>query len=180
MKDMVRFNGLEVGYDIPAVPGMFEEEIQTPCLVLDLNALERNIKKMGDYAAAHGMRHRVHGKMHKSVDVAKLQIEPLIKEFVILPAVIGAHAEEHFARALAQHFSRRIARRDAIVIGFVRDAERIEILYSLRLWHRRIGDQTDRAALVAKPDERFARLVKGISAIMDDAPNITENGIILV
>ena len=26
---------------------------------------------MGDYAKAHGMRHRVHGKMHKSVDVAK-------------------------------------------------------------------------------------------------------------
>ena len=41
-----------------------------PCLVLDLDALERNIKKMGDYAAAKGMRHRVHGKMHKSVDVA--------------------------------------------------------------------------------------------------------------
>jgi 3-hydroxy-D-aspartate aldolase len=30
---------------------------------------------MGDYAKAHGMRHRVHGKMHKSVDVAKLQME---------------------------------------------------------------------------------------------------------
>jgi 3-hydroxy-D-aspartate aldolase len=43
--------------------------------VLDLDALERNIKKMGDYAKAHGMRHRVHGKMHKSVDVAKLQVE---------------------------------------------------------------------------------------------------------
>ena len=28
---------------------------------------------MGDYAASKGMRHRVHGKMHKSVDVAKLQ-----------------------------------------------------------------------------------------------------------
>lgn len=28
---------------------------------------------MGDYAKAHGMRHRVHGKMHKSVDVAPLQ-----------------------------------------------------------------------------------------------------------
>jgi 3-hydroxy-D-aspartate aldolase len=50
-------------------------DIQTPCLVLDLDALERNIKKMGDYAKAHGMRHRVHGKMHKSVDVAKLQVE---------------------------------------------------------------------------------------------------------
>ncbi|MBR9883440.1 MAG: DSD1 family PLP-dependent enzyme [Oceanospirillales bacterium] len=64
---------LEVGYDVPAVPGMDEADIQTPCLILDLDALERNIKKMGDYAKAHGMRHRVHGKMHKSVDVAKLQ-----------------------------------------------------------------------------------------------------------
>ncbi|MCU0828502.1 MAG: DSD1 family PLP-dependent enzyme [Tabrizicola sp.] len=67
------FQGLEVGYDIPALPGMDEGDIQTPCLVLDLDALERNIVKMGDYAKAHGMRHRVHGKMHKSVDVAKLQ-----------------------------------------------------------------------------------------------------------
>jgi len=69
----VNFDKLEVGYDIPAVPGMAEADIQTPCLILDLDALERNIKKMGDYAKAHGMRHRVHGKMHKSVDVAKLQ-----------------------------------------------------------------------------------------------------------
>jgi 3-hydroxy-D-aspartate aldolase len=67
------FQGLEVGFDIPALPGMDEADIQTPCLVLDLDALERNIVKMGDYAKAHGMRHRVHGKMHKSVDVAKLQ-----------------------------------------------------------------------------------------------------------
>ena len=75
MKDVIDIDTLEVGYDIPALPGMDESEIQTPCLVLDLDALERNIKKMGDYAAAHGMRHRVHGKMHKSVDVAKLQVE---------------------------------------------------------------------------------------------------------
>jgi 3-hydroxy-D-aspartate aldolase len=68
-----KFEGLEVGYDIPALPGMAEADIQTPCLILDLDALERNIVKMGDYAKAHGMRHRVHGKMHKSVDVAKLQ-----------------------------------------------------------------------------------------------------------
>lgn len=64
---------LEVGYDVPAAIGMDESEIQTPCLILDLDALERNIIKMGDYARAHGMRHRAHGKMHKSVDVAKLQ-----------------------------------------------------------------------------------------------------------
>ncbi len=75
MKDSAHLDGFEVGYDIPALPGMDEADVQTPCLVLDLDALERNVKKMGDYAKAHGMRHRVHGKMHKSVDVAKLQVE---------------------------------------------------------------------------------------------------------
>ena len=73
MNAPTRFDGLEVGYDVPALPGMDATDIQTPCLILDLDALERNIRKMGDYARAHGMRHRVHGKMHKSVDVAKLQ-----------------------------------------------------------------------------------------------------------
>ncbi|WP_323005282.1 3-hydroxy-D-aspartate aldolase BhcC [Pseudorhodobacter sp.] len=73
MNASVNFDKFDVGYDIPAKPGMDEADIQTPCLILDLDALERNIKKMGDYAKAHGMRHRVHGKMHKSVDVAKLQ-----------------------------------------------------------------------------------------------------------
>lgn len=67
------FDGLEVGYDIPALPGMSEADIQTPCLVLDLDALERNIAKMGKFARDMGVRHRVHGKMHKSVDVALLQ-----------------------------------------------------------------------------------------------------------
>ncbi|WP_371223169.1 3-hydroxy-D-aspartate aldolase BhcC [Roseovarius sp. 2305UL8-3] len=73
MNATVKLEELEVGFDVPALPGMDEADIQTPALVLDLDALERNIKKMGDYAKAHGMRHRVHGKMHKSVDVAKLQ-----------------------------------------------------------------------------------------------------------
>ncbi|MCF6443745.1 3-hydroxy-D-aspartate aldolase BhcC [Nereida sp. MMG025] len=75
MNKQPSFEEFEVGFDIPAKPGMDESEIQTPSLVLDLDALERNIKKMGDYAKAHGMRHRVHGKMHKSVDVAKMQVE---------------------------------------------------------------------------------------------------------
>ncbi len=75
MNKPVNIDQLEVGFDIPAAIGMDEADIQTPSLVLDLDALERNIKKMGDYAKAHGMRHRVHGKMHKSVDVAQLQVD---------------------------------------------------------------------------------------------------------
>jgi 3-hydroxy-D-aspartate aldolase len=73
MKDSANLNDYEVGYDIPAAIGMDEADIQTPCLVLDLDALERNITKMGQFAKDMGVRHRVHGKMHKSVDVALLQ-----------------------------------------------------------------------------------------------------------
>lgn len=64
----------EVGYDIPALPGMAESEIQTPCLVVDLPALERNIAKMQALADEMGVRLRVHGKMHKSSHIALLQI----------------------------------------------------------------------------------------------------------
>ena len=34
-----KFAGMEVGYDVPALPGMSFDEIQTPCLILDLDAL---------------------------------------------------------------------------------------------------------------------------------------------
>ncbi len=73
MSTQTNLDGLEVGFDVPALPGMNAVDIQTPCLVLDLDALERNVKKMGDLARDMGVRHRAHGKMHKSVDVAKLQ-----------------------------------------------------------------------------------------------------------
>ena len=62
-----------LGFDIPAHVGMPESQIQTPCLVLDLDALERNIQRMGEFASSHGVKHRAHAKMHKSVDVARLQ-----------------------------------------------------------------------------------------------------------
>ncbi len=75
MNALVNLSEPEVGYNIPAAVGMAEADIQTPSLVVDLDALERNIVKMKQFAAEMGVRHRVHGKMHKSVDVAKLQME---------------------------------------------------------------------------------------------------------
>ena len=66
-------DNFEVGFNIPAFVGMNELDIQTPCLVLDLDALERNIIKMKDLVMSMGVRHRIHGKMHKAVDVALLQ-----------------------------------------------------------------------------------------------------------
>ncbi len=73
MRDAIGTDHLDVGFDVPARIGMDASEIQTPCLVLDLDALERNIAKMGELARRMGVRHRIHAKMHKSIDIALLQ-----------------------------------------------------------------------------------------------------------
>jgi 3-hydroxy-D-aspartate aldolase len=48
--------------------------LQTPALVLDLDAFERNVERMMTHAHAHGLAVRPHAKTHKSVEVAKRQI----------------------------------------------------------------------------------------------------------
>src|SRR5215475_16146393 len=48
--------------------------LDTPALLLDLDAFERNIAKMADYARARGVALRPHAKTHKSVDIARRQI----------------------------------------------------------------------------------------------------------
>ncbi len=65
----------EVGYNIPAKPGMDAADIQTPCLMVEMDVLEENLDKMQKHADDMGVRLRVHGKMHKSADIAKMQIE---------------------------------------------------------------------------------------------------------
>ena len=70
-----KFDTLEVGYNVPAAVGMSEADIQTPALVIDLDAFERNIIKMRDFCRQMGVRHRAHGKMHKSADVARVQMQ---------------------------------------------------------------------------------------------------------
>ncbi|MEO3416361.1 3-hydroxy-D-aspartate aldolase BhcC [Roseovarius sp. CAU 1744] len=129
---------LEVGYDVPALPGMDEADIQTPALVLDLDALERNIKKMGDYAKAHGMRHRVHGKMHKSVDVAKLQEK--------LGGAVGVCCQKV---SEAEVFVRG-GIKDVLVSNQVRDAAKIDRLAQLPKLGSRIIVCVDDLANVAE------------------------------
>ena len=47
----------------------------TPALVLDLDAMERNIATMTAYAAEAGVAVRPHAKTHKSVQIARRQID---------------------------------------------------------------------------------------------------------
>jgi D-serine deaminase-like pyridoxal phosphate-dependent protein len=48
--------------------------IDTPALVVDLDAMERNLERMAEFARTHRMRLRPHAKMHKSAAIAKLQM----------------------------------------------------------------------------------------------------------
>ncbi|MBI4028729.1 MAG: alanine racemase [Verrucomicrobia bacterium] len=49
-------------------------ELDTPCLLVNLDALHSNLKRMADYCRKHGLNLRPHTKTHKSPDIARLQI----------------------------------------------------------------------------------------------------------
>jgi D-threonine aldolase len=49
--------------------------IDTPALVIDLDAMDRNLLAMQDFADAKGVKLRPHAKMHKSAELALLQMQ---------------------------------------------------------------------------------------------------------
>lgn len=48
--------------------------IDTPSLVIDLDAMDRNLARMAAFASEHRLRLRPHAKMHKSAELAQLQM----------------------------------------------------------------------------------------------------------
>lgn len=54
--------------------GKSVHDIDTPSLVIDLDAMHRNLRRMAEFARHHNIRWRPHAKLHKSVALAKLQI----------------------------------------------------------------------------------------------------------
>ncbi len=116
MNAITKVSDLEVGYNVPALVGMDEKDIQTPCLVVDLDAFEKNVTTMRDLCRKMGMRHRVHGKMHKSADVAHWQMEHGDAVGICCQKVSEA---ESFARA---------GIKDVLVSNQVRDPAKIDRL----------------------------------------------------
>src|SRR5262249_24871883 len=68
---------LQITEESPGVTisGMHVSEIDTPALVVDLDIMERNLARVADYSREHNLRLRPHTKTHKSVRLAKRQIE---------------------------------------------------------------------------------------------------------
>src|SRR6266849_2995059 len=54
--------------------GIALEEVDTPALVLDLDALDRNLLRMADAVKGSGVRLRPHAKSHKCAEIARRQI----------------------------------------------------------------------------------------------------------
>lgn len=50
-------------------------ELDTPALIVDLDVLCSNVKRMADYARQHGLRLRPHIKTHKVIEIARMQME---------------------------------------------------------------------------------------------------------
>ena len=55
-------------------PGQPVAALDTPALVIDIDAMERNLARMAAFARTHRLRLRPHAKTHKSATIAKLQI----------------------------------------------------------------------------------------------------------
>jgi 3-hydroxy-D-aspartate aldolase len=58
----------------PAAPGAPLNEVDTPALVIDLDAFERNLERMAAFVRKTGVRLRPHAKTHKSPIIAGKQI----------------------------------------------------------------------------------------------------------
>jgi len=58
----------------PARIGDTLDQIDTPALIIDLDALDRNLRKMAEFAKKAGVRLRPHAKTHKSTAVALRQV----------------------------------------------------------------------------------------------------------
>jgi D-serine deaminase-like pyridoxal phosphate-dependent protein len=60
---------------LAALQGAGVAAIDTPALVIDLDAMDRNLARMTSFAQTHHLRLRPHAKMHKSAALARLQMQ---------------------------------------------------------------------------------------------------------
>ncbi|MDB5846675.1 MAG: alanine racemase, partial [Rhodoferax sp.] len=61
-------------HDLGGLVGQSVDAIDTPALVVDLDAMDRNLARMATFATQHGIRWRPHAKMHKSAALALQQM----------------------------------------------------------------------------------------------------------
>ena len=127
--------------------------IDTPALVVDLDAMERNIQRMADFARKHQIRWRPHAKMHKSAEIA------------LLLERAGAHG----------HCVQKVAEAEALAAGGVTDLYiSNEVLAAGKLLRAarlaaQLASRGGRLAIAVDSEEGIARLAEAMRAAGSDA-----------
>lgn len=160
-----------------ARPGDPIAAIDTPALVLDLDAFERNLRRMADALKGHPVRLRPHGKSHKCPEIALRQValgavgvccqkvseaavfvEAGIADVLVTNQVVGAGKLRHLAE-LARRARIGVLADDALQVQALSEAARaqsvsIDVYVEIDVGGRRCG---------VTPGEAAARLARQIA-----------------
>lgn len=162
----------------PASAGIPLEDVDTPALVLDLDALERNIARMAESVKGSGVRLRPHAKSHKCAEIARRQIaagavgicsqkvseaEALvaggIADVLVTNEIVGGQKTARLAR-LARESKVAVLADDAGNVAGLDDAARAEGVRLDVLVELNVG--ADRCGIA--PGEPALALARGIAA----------------
>jgi D-serine deaminase-like pyridoxal phosphate-dependent protein len=69
-----RFIEIEARISRHDLQDIFKEDLPTPCMLVDQEIFEANLRKMADHCRATGIQLRPHVKVHKSTEIARRQL----------------------------------------------------------------------------------------------------------
>ena len=163
-------SGLGNWHDAPAVVGASVDAIDTPALIIELDALERNLAEVHAVIQTAGIAVRSHAKAHKCPDIALRQmqagasgicvqkaseaepfIEVGIKNILITNQVVGVRKVERVAR-MAAHAHMGLCVDNIVQIQQIGAAARrhgvaIDVYIEIDVGHGRCGVATPAAAI---------------------------------
>lgn len=172
---------------LPAAVGMPLAEVDTPCLILDLDAFERNLQRLKDSVAGRNVLVRPHAKSHKCPQIALRQIalgavgvccqkvseaeamvQGGVRDVLIANEVVGAPKLKRLA-ALARQAQIAVCADDAENVAALDAAARafgvrLDVLVEVNVGANRCGVEPGEPAvtlarrIAASPNLRFAGL----------------------
>ena len=164
-------------------------QLTTPAVVIDLDKVERNIKRHQNYANAHGLKLRPHIKTHKLPRIAEMQLRagaigitcqkvseaeamvagtPEIKDVLITYNILGAEKLERLAALAKKVRLSVVADNESVVAGlsqrFAQEAKPLTVLVECDTGAHRCG--------VATPEDAAA-----LAQIIAGSPGLTFGGL---
>ncbi|WP_447758692.1 DSD1 family PLP-dependent enzyme [Sphingopyxis fribergensis] len=139
-------------------------DLNTPVLILDVDALDRNIGRMAALTAQHGVALRPHAKTHKSVDIARRQ--KAAGAVGVCCAKIG-EAEVLAAGGIA----------GILITSPVAAPAAIERLAKLAATAERLMAVVDHPGVAARIDAALAAAGARLDVVIDIDPGIARTGV---